>query len=166
VKLLVTGGVRSGKSRYAQQRAEGLDGPRTFLATAEAHDGEMQRRIERHRRERDPSWTTVEEPIEIAASIGSPGVVLLDCLTLWVSNLLMHRGDDANLDTSFRELCEAIDHAKNHVVVVTNEVGLGIVPTSPLGRRFRDDVGQLGQQVANVCDEVVLMVAGIPLRVK
>lgn len=164
MKALITGGCRSGKSRHALSLAESLGPRRIYLATAEPLDEEMSARIARHKQERDPSWTTIEEPLEIAPLLHQPGgVVLVDCLTLWVSNLLARHDD---LTPHFRLLCESLAAAPNPVILVTNEVGLGIVPDNALARRFRDEAGFLSQAVASVCDRVVLTVAGLPLTLK
>ena len=166
MKMLVTGGARSGKSRYAIQCAEGLARERIYLATAEALDSEMAERIAAHRRARGPGWKTIEEPLEIAARLSQPLPVVVDCLTLWVSNLLMRHGIDAEFDAVFVEFVAAFRAAENPVIVVTNEVGQGIVPDNRLARRFRDVAGQLAQRVAAAADRVVLLVAGIPLSIK
>ncbi len=166
MKLLVTGGARSGKSRFAQARAEALSPTRTYLATGQAFDAEMADRIRRHQADRDQTWRTVEEPLDIAPLLARPGVVLLDCLTLWVSNLLMAHGEQADLEPQLQQLVAAVAAADNPLVLVTNEVGLGIVPANALSRAFRDHAGRLSQLLAPVCDEVVLCVAGLPLWVK
>src|SRR5689334_20626396 len=162
MRMLITGGARSGKSRHAQEIAESLGEQRTYIATAEAGDDDMAARIRRHREARGPGWTTVEEPLDPARAIAGD-VVLIDCLTLWVSNLI-HARDDVGPD--FDRLLHALGRAPGHVLVVTNEVGLGIVPDSPLARRYRDELGRLNQRVATACDRVVMMIAGLPLRVK
>ncbi|RME27585.1 MAG: bifunctional adenosylcobinamide kinase/adenosylcobinamide-phosphate guanylyltransferase [Deltaproteobacteria bacterium] len=166
MKILVTGGARSGKSRFAQARAEALHPRRFYLATAQALDAEMADRIARHRADRDGSWQTLEEPLDPGPLLRQDGVVLLDCLTLWVSNLLLADRDDADIEAAMEALVSAVATADNPVVLVTNEVGLGIVPNNPLARRFRDHSGRLSQLLAAVCDEVVLCVAGLPLTVK
>ncbi len=163
MKILITGGARSGKSRLAQSLAEQLAPRRTYLATARALDGEMADRIRRHRAERDGSWTTVEEPLNIAPLLDGEGVVLVDCLTLWVTNLMMERGPGADLSADFEALAEAVQAARRPVVLVTNEVGLGIVPVAAMAREFRDQAGWLAQRVAAICDGVALCVAGLPL---
>ena len=162
-KTLVTGGARSGKSRYAQELAESLGSERVYLATGQAFDQEMADRIARHQAERGPGWRTVEAPLQVAEHLGEAPVVLLDCLTLWLSNL-MHAERDLALER--RALVEAVAAAENDLVLVTNEVGLGIVPMNPMARRFRDEAGWLAQDLAQVCDTVVLCVAGIPMKVK
>lgn len=166
MKLLVTGGSRSGKTRYAQQRAEAMGPHRIYLATAEALDDEMHDRIRRHRAERGAGWTTLEEPTEVIPLLRQPHVLLFDCLTLWSSNLLMKHGAEADLSPWFEEFVEAVRLAPNPVILVTNEVGMGLVPETPLGRRFRDWSGWLSQRVAETADEVVLTVAGCALKVK
>jgi adenosylcobinamide kinase / adenosylcobinamide-phosphate guanylyltransferase len=165
--VLVTGGARSGKSRFAITRAESLGSPRVFLATAEARDDEMTRRIASHRAERGRRWQTVEEPLAIAAVLQRQrrGVVLIDCLTLWLANQ-MGECPSTNVAPAVDELVEALVSRRSAVVAVTNEVGLGIVPENALARAFRDATGFLNQRVAAIADEVFLLVAGQPLRVK
>ena len=164
---LVTGGCRSGKSRYAQSLAESLSSSRVMLATAEALDDEMRARIAKHQADRGSGWRTIEAPREIAPHLDQPGeVVLVDCLTLWVSNLLCTDATDAEMESAARELVEALKASSSPVVLVTNEVGLGIVPMNSLARRFRDHAGFLAQRIAEVADRVVLTVAGIPMIIK
>lgn len=165
-KVLVTGGSRSGKTRFALARAEELSPERTYLATAQAFDDEMDQRIRRHREERGADWTTLEEPLDVAPLLARRGSVLLDCLTLWVSNLLLSGGQDADLRPPIDAFVRAVRAAENPLVLVTNEVGMGLVPETPLGRRFRDWSGILTQEVAQVASEVVLVCAGLPLRLK
>lgn len=165
--LFVLGGARSGKSRYAQARAEAAGGNPVFVATAEAFDDEMRDRIARHRADRDARWTTAEAPRDLPAAIdalnGEGAVVLVDCLTLWVSNLLLA---DADMTRARQQLCAAIRGFDGTLILVANEVGLGIVPDNALARRFRDAAGLLNQSVAAVADEVVLLTAGLPLILK
>lgn len=165
--LFVIGGARSGKSRYAQARAEAAGRPLVFVATAEAFDDEMRDRIARHRADRDARWTTVEAPRDLPAAIdalgGGGAVVLVDCLTLWVSNLLLA---DADIPLANRQLCDAIARFDGTLILVANEVGLGIVPDNALARAFRDAAGQLNQSVAATVDEVALLTAGLPLTLK
>ncbi len=165
MKVLVTGGSRSGKTGHALRRAEALSPVRSYLATCEARDAEMSDRIRRHQVERDASWRTLEEPLDIAPLLEREGVVLVDCLTLWLSNLLERHGD-GDLTAERERLVQAVATASNPLVLVTNEVGLGLVPMHPLGRRFRDESGWLGQALAQVCDEVVLVACGLPLMLK
>ena len=168
---LVLGGARSGKSRYGQRLA-GRAARVTVIATGVAgSDEEMRRKIARHREERPAAWTTVEEPLEVARAIetaaGSAELVLVDCLTFFAANLLERFGDeDAAIEAAFEELCGALKAARGEVVLVSNEVGSGVVPEYFSGRRFRDVAGELNQRVAAIAGEVVLMVAGLPLRLK
>lgn len=165
--LLVLGGARSGKSRYAQARAEALDAELVFIATAQAFDTEMSERIARHRDDRGDRWTTVEAPVELATAIRTEcredRVLLIDCLTLWTSNLLLAERD---IPAATAELVAAIDDAVGPLILVSNEVGLGIVPDNELARRFRDDAGRVNQQVAAAVDEAMFIAAGLPLRLK
>jgi adenosylcobinamide kinase/adenosylcobinamide-phosphate guanylyltransferase len=168
---LVLGGVRSGKSHYAQNLVTG-SGRVAFIATAEARDAEMQQRITRHREERPSSWTTVEEPIALEDAIlqcsGKFDIILVDCLTLWTSNLMMTDGghDSDHVFTRAAHLCESLRQVTSSVVLVSNEVGSGIVPMSDDGRLYRDLLGGVNQRVAAVADRVLLLVAGYPLTVK
>ena len=169
--VLILGGVRSGKSRYAQQLAQRADRV-TFVATAERRDDEeMQRKIERHRAERPSHWKTIEEPLHLAQIVRSAGtgcdVLLIDCLTLLASNLLEAHGEDvAQAQSQIDDLCAALQSASCTVILVSNEVGSGVVPAYVLGRRFRDLVGEINQRIAAVADSVLLMVAGLPLALK
>ena len=165
--LLVLGGARSGKSRYAQARAETTGLARMFIATAQAFDDEMTARIMRHREDRGEGWATVEAPLALAESIeewSAPGrVLLIDCLTLWTTNLLL--GDhDPTIATD--RLTRAIAGAAGPLILVANEVGYGIVPDNALARRFRDEAGIVNQRVAAAADEVQLVAAGLPLKLK
>ncbi|MDR7058299.1 MULTISPECIES: bifunctional adenosylcobinamide kinase/adenosylcobinamide-phosphate guanylyltransferase [unclassified Sphingopyxis] len=165
--LFVLGGARSGKSRYAQARTEAAGGSPVFVATAEAFDDEMHERIARHQADRDARWRTVEAPRDLPAAIDAldaeDAVVLVDCLTLWVSNLLLA---DADIPRAGGQLCHAINRFEGTLILVANEVGLGIVPDNALARAFRDAAGQLNQSVAATVDEVVLLTAGLPLTLK
>jgi adenosylcobinamide kinase / adenosylcobinamide-phosphate guanylyltransferase len=162
---LILGGARSGKSRRALDLAASVPGERCFIATAEAWDDEMRCRIERHRRERGSQWRTVEEPLELgpAISAASRQFVLVDCLTLWLSNL-MHAGRD--IDSETQVLLSIVAQHSGEIILVSNEVGFGLVPETPLGRAFRDAQGRLNQRVAAAADRVELVVAGLPLRLK
>jgi len=171
--LLILGGVRSGKSHYALERAQTLGGRIAFLATAEALDPEMAERIARHRRARPADWLTVEEPVEIASALrglmGRADVVVVDCLNLWVSNLVCR--DEASGDESFllalmEELVKVVKARPYRLILVSNEVGMGVHPETLIGRGFRDCLGLVNQHVSAACDEVVLMVAGLPLWLK
>lgn len=165
--LFVLGGARSGKSRYAQARAEASALDRLFVATAQAFDAEMRDRIDRHQADRDASWTTIEAPLDLAAVItghARPGrVMLIDCLTLWTSNLLLAERD---IFAATDDLVQALGQAGGPVILVANEVGLGIVPDNALGRRFRDEAGIVNQRIAAACAEVQFLAAGLPLMLK
>jgi adenosylcobinamide kinase/adenosylcobinamide-phosphate guanylyltransferase len=162
---LVLGGARSGKSRYAESLITAAQPPWTYIATAEAGDEEMVARINMHRERRDASWHTIEAPREIAAALVECATrpVLVDCLTLWLSNLMLAHAD---IDREIGLLEKALQAMKMPVVLVANEVGLGIVPDHPLGRQFRDWQGVLNQRMAARADHVILMVAGLPLVIK
>jgi adenosylcobinamide kinase/adenosylcobinamide-phosphate guanylyltransferase len=164
---LVLGGARSGKSRYAERLVEGGATAGTYCATAEAGDAEMAERIAAHRARRSPFWRTVEEPLALAPVIAGEATserpLLVDCLTLWLSNLLFA---GKSVDAEAAMLCGALRLASGPVVLVANEVGLGLVPETPLGRQFRDAAGRLNQQVAALADRVVFVAAGLPLVLK
>ena len=163
---LVLGGARSGKSRYAEKLIESEPAPWIYLATAEARDGEMERRIAEHRARRDRNWQTIEAPHDLAAALGAlppRSAVLVDCLTLWLSNRLLADGE---IDREIVDLERALTNHNGAVAVVSNDVGSGIVPDNQLARRFRDVQGVLNQRIAACASRVVLMVAGLPLAVK
>jgi adenosylcobinamide kinase / adenosylcobinamide-phosphate guanylyltransferase len=167
---LVLGGVRSGKSRYALGLANTASRV-TFLATAEQRDDEeMRRKIERHRTERPAHWKTLEEPLKLASAIASAAncdLLLIDCLTLYAAKLLDAFGDDRDqIDENVGGLCQALKNPPCPVVLVSNEVGSGVVPPSALGRSYRDLLGEINQQVATIASCVVLMIAGLPLALK
>lgn len=182
--VLVTGGARSGKSSFAEQYAMRVGSRGIYIATCQPFDEEMKDRIQRHQQMRDDSgfqWYTIEEPYEVAellmrlaAEHGDDGdsapVVLLDCLTLWVTNWLLRveneEQGEAQLASEMKKLVTAIKQYPSPLVVVTNEVGDGIVPAYPLGRLFRDEAGRLNQQVAACCERVFLVTAGIPVELK
>jgi adenosylcobinamide kinase/adenosylcobinamide-phosphate guanylyltransferase len=167
---LVLGGVRSGKSRYAQQLAA-QSGRVVFVATAKISDDEMRAKIERHRDDRPAEWLTVEEPLELPMVLRQHeldcDVIVVDCLTIFAANLLEAKGEDScAIEGRIEELCEALRMARCSVVLVSNEVGSGVHPSHALGRRYRDLLGEINQRVARVADDVVLMVAGLPLALK
>jgi adenosylcobinamide kinase/adenosylcobinamide-phosphate guanylyltransferase len=168
-KMLVLGGVRSGKSRYADELARSRAGAVTVIATGEARDEEMAARIEAHRRHRDARWHVIEEPVRLAAALHAAsaieGLVIVDCLTLWLSNLLGESDADA-AQRETRALLAALPALSGDCIFISNEVGLGIIPASALARRFADEAGLLHQRIAALCDRVILMVAGLPLTVK
>ncbi|MDE0510090.1 MAG: bifunctional adenosylcobinamide kinase/adenosylcobinamide-phosphate guanylyltransferase [Gammaproteobacteria bacterium] len=164
--ILILGGARSGKSRHAMRLAEEKANSPVLIATAIAGDQEMRLRIARHRRDRGANWTTVEEPLELAGAIAShaPGnVVVVDCLTLWLSNLLHEERD---CEAEVNRLLKAVEDSTAELILVSNEVGLGIVPATSLGRKFRDEQGSLNQRLAEVAGEVVFLAAGLPLPLK
>ena len=163
---LVLGGVRSGKSHYAQQLGERAARV-VFVATAKAGDDEMQRKVERHQSSRPRHWQTVEEPLRLAETIARHGsscdLMIIDCLTFFAANLLDAQGDEQSL---IEALCVALQSPPCPVVLVSNEVGSGVVPAYPSGRRFRDLLGEMNQSVARVASNVLLLVAGLPLVLK
>ena len=165
--LLVLGGACSGKSRHAQAWAERHDGQLAFIATAQAFDAEMEERIARHRADRDARWRTWDAPLALPDAIGqaAPGAaaVLVDCLTLWLTNLILAGRD---VDAASAALQGAVRACPCPIALVANEVGFGIVPDNALARRFRDAAGRLNQQLAASVDGVVLVVAGLPLTLK
>ena len=175
--ILITGGARSGKSNYAQERAESMAGSRSYVATCPGPDAmadsELQDRIDRHQQDRrEKGWATVEEQTDIRGAIDrfyEREVLLIDCLTLWINNLL-HRADgNLNEDDIVQHCEQLIDSCRSHpgtILLVTNEVGLGVVPEYSLGRRFRDLLGRCNQVVAAAAHEVVLVTCGIPLTIK
>ena len=162
----VLGGARSGKSSHAEALIASHPAPWTYIATAQAFDEEMEERIADHRARRSVNWRTVDAPLDLAETLAlmPPGApVLVDCLTLWLSNLILSDGDVA---AETRRLAAMLAAPRGPWVVVANEVGLGIVPENALARRFRDEAGRLHQRVAAAADNVVFMVAGMPLVVK
>lgn len=164
---LILGGARSGKSAFAQRQAESLPGALLYLATAQALDGEMDDRIARHRAERGARWQTLEAPLALAEAIAAHSrpetVLLIDCLTLWASNLLFA---EADLTSAIHQLTAAIAAAPGKILLVSNEVGLGIVPDNAVARRFRDMAGTINQAIARTVDSVVFVAAGLPLVLK
>ena len=168
--VLVTGGSRSGKSRHALQLASNIDGPKIFLATAEPLDEEMAERIKKHQNERGKEWTTIEEPLDPTSVLrkkgDQPGCIVLDCITLWLSNMVMK---DMTREIILQRVHEFIRECKNcasNIIVITNELGSGIVPMEPSARSFRDIAGETNQILAEEFDEVVNMVSGIPMTIK
>lgn len=167
---LVLGGCRSGKSGHALELAEQIGPHRIFVATCVPHDDEMRERVSRHRQERGAAWNTLEVPIDIAdiirAHSPSADVILVDCLTLWLSNLLEARQDVACIRGRIDDLAQAVKAASCTVILVSNEVGAGIVPENRLARLYRDLAGWANQAMAAACDRVVWTVAGIPVTIK
>jgi adenosylcobinamide kinase/adenosylcobinamide-phosphate guanylyltransferase len=161
---LVLGGARSGKSRYAEELVMRAAPPWTYVATAEAFDDEMAERIAHHRQRRDANWQTLDAPRDLAGIVdGIRGPALVDCLTLWLSNVMLAGG---NVEAESERLLAVLASAPGPLVAVSNEVGLGLVPETPLGRAFRDAQGRLNQRVAAAADRVIFMAAGLPLSLK
>jgi adenosylcobinamide kinase/adenosylcobinamide-phosphate guanylyltransferase len=169
-KILVLGGCRSGKSGHALQLAESFGRRRIFVATCVPADAEMQLRVDRHRQERDDTWQTLEIPVDLAKAVASHGpstdVILVDCLTLWLSNLLMETQETRTIRNRIDDLAEAVSTAPAAVILVSNEVGAGIVPENRLARLYRDLAGWANQSLAAACDRVDWTVAGIPVTIK
>lgn len=164
--VLVTGGARSGKSRLAEARCLALGSPATYIATAEIFDDEMRARVDQHLARRGAQWRDHPAPLDLGGAIAATegqGPRLIDCLTMWLNNVIYH-GQDVG-DVTAR-LLAALQGARAPVVLVTNEIGMGIVPDNALARAFRDAQGLLNQQVAALADEVILAVSGLPLRMK
>ncbi|MEA1924079.1 MAG: bifunctional adenosylcobinamide kinase/adenosylcobinamide-phosphate guanylyltransferase [Pseudomonadota bacterium] len=169
--VLIGGGARSGKSSFAQKMAEGLPGRRAYLATAQALDREMEQRIAKHQADRDSAWhATLEEPLNLTNCLQQASldfdVILVDCITLWLSNL-MGRGDqDQQILAEIDNLTASLNRLPATVILVSNEVGLGLVPEHPLGRRFRDLAGLANQRLAQACREVYFTIWGLPQKLK
>ncbi len=165
---LILGGARSGKSRLALQRAEATGKPVSFIATAQAHDAEMAERIARHQAERPAHWLTVEAPLDLAGAIRTApsGIVVVDCLTLWLTNWLCL--SEPNDFAAARAALFAALQARHvdEIILVSNETGLGIIPLGALTRRFVDEAGWLNQDIARIVDEVIFVAAGLPLTLK
>jgi adenosylcobinamide kinase/adenosylcobinamide-phosphate guanylyltransferase len=167
----VLGGCRSGKSKYALSYANShWQAPKGFIATSEPLDHEMQARIANHQKERGRDWHTIECPINICNTIQHVSHqysgMLLDCITLWISNLMCQDMDDAFIKNQIAQFLDALTNIQCPIVIVSNEVGLGIVPDNAMARLYRDLVGYANQQIANIAEQVVFMVAGIPMTVK
>ena len=169
--VFVTGGARSGKSDFVQELAEKLDGKRLFLATAEALDDEMKERIRKHKEKRGDRWDTLEEPLDLGNAIRSVSksyrTILIDCITVWLSNLLMeYKDEDEIISEIMDDFFSAMDDFEETIIVVSNEVGLGIVPDNELARIYRDKLGFLNQRMANRADHVHILFSGIPVKIK
>lgn len=162
---LVLGGARSGKSRHAEGLLAGMPAPWIYLATGQAWDEEMRARVAEHRARRTEGWQTIEVPVALADELDEAGdrPVLVDCLTLWLTNLLL---GDHDVEQAVSRLMAALGRRQAATVLVGSEVGMGIVPENALARRFRDEAGLLHQRIATIADRVVLVVAGLPLVVK
>lgn len=168
MKILILGGARSGKSRFAEQQATESGKRLVYVATAQALDDEMQLRISHHQQQRATGWLTVEEPLALAATLQAQATantcILVDCLTLWLTNLLL--AGDAVFERERAALLAALPSLPGELLLVSNEVGMGIVAADPLSRRFVDEAGRLHQALAQACDRVTLVVAGLPLALK
>ncbi len=163
---LVLGGARSGKSVYAEKLLENSGKAMVYIATGEAGDEEMSTRIALHQTRRGQDWETVEAPVDVCAAlaqVSSGGIILLDCVTLWVSNLMAAQRD---VEAEVQEFCAMLGRLQNDLVVVSNEVGLGIVPDNALARQFRDEAGRANQMIADACDTVVFVAAGQAMVMK
>ena len=167
LSTLVLGGARSGKSRYAEELAAQSGLKQIYIATAQAWDDEMKQRIAAHIERRGESWTTIEEPFDLADTLEhscKPGTfVLVDCITLWLTNVMLAEKD---LEAETAKLISVVSNLEGQAALVSNEVGYGIVPENALARRFRDEAGSLNQRLAEVCDRAVLVAAGLPLTLK
>ncbi|MDP2311374.1 MAG: bifunctional adenosylcobinamide kinase/adenosylcobinamide-phosphate guanylyltransferase [Pseudomonadota bacterium] len=166
---LVTGGARAGKSGFVLAQAEATDAPSiAFVATAERGDDEMIERIARHQAERSPRWVTVEEPLDLERVLPSlpHAAIVVDCLTLWVSNLMFHPAAGDDPERRIDALVDALGRVRVPTWLVTNEVGLGIVPADPVSRRYRDLLGRCNQRVAAAADHVTFVVSGLPMKLK
>ncbi len=173
--ILITGGARSGKSHLAEALATGHEGSLCYLATAQGLDGEMKERIDRHRQRRGNRWETIEEPLMIPQTLaridGIYSVILIDCITLWISNMLLSYDDKApdveeQILNHLHRLASTLRNLSTPVIIVTNEVGQGIVPENRLARLYRDIAGEANQILAASCDSVYISISGIPLKLK
>lgn len=169
--ILVTGGIKSGKSAYAQQLGEEVTGNRAFIATALALDEEMRERIRKHQADRRDKWETFEEPRDIGPLIerlsGIFGIILVDCLTMWISNLLtVHNLGPETIEKHAYELIKSLSARKSKIILVTNEVGMGIIPADSLSRSYQNLLGRLNRNIAAIADAVYLLVSGIPVAIK
>lgn len=169
-KILITGGVRGGKSRFALSLAKKFSRPKIFLATAKASDEEMKKRIKRHQKERDKSFSTLEVPLYLSKALDrvpAGSVVVIDCLTLWLTNLFFHfKEDEILIGKQIDLFTKSLEKISSHVIIVSNEVGWGIIPINRLSRRFIEKIGFLNQRIAVLSDEVILVVSGLPLWMK
>lgn len=168
--IFVTGGCRSGKSRYAEELATAVTGRRAYIATAEIFDEEMRERVRLHREQRGDAFNTIEAPIDLAGALRAlrvgTTVVLVDCLTVWLGNLMHHLPEFGEECPEILEFLQALREVSCQVVLVSNELGMGVVPESAMGRRFRDVAGRLNQRVAAIADEAYLTVSGLPIKLK
>ena len=164
--ILVTGGARSGKSSFAEKRTKQLGSSLMYIATSEIIDLEMENRVAEHQARRGSEWQTLHAPLKLTEALSETdgkGPCLVDCLTIWLNNLIFHNEDTV---VATKELIKVLEQRSDPVVLVTNEVGSGIVPENALARRFRDEAGRMNQIISQVADEVYLSVSGIPLQIK
>jgi adenosylcobinamide kinase / adenosylcobinamide-phosphate guanylyltransferase len=168
--IFVTGGARSGKSRLAEELAQAYGAPLGYIATGMAGDAEMAERIDRHRARRGPAWRTIEEPEDLAGAVRenqeSCNALLVDCITLWLTNLLLKFGDGALVLREVEALARLFPDLKKPLILVSNEVGMGIVPENDLARTFRDLAGEANEMLAKAADEVYVMFSGLPMKLK
>ncbi len=170
-KILITGGMRSGKSAFALELARGWPANKLFLATAQSSDPEMESRIEKHKKERSPDFQTIEEPIDLGNVIKREGglkkLIIIDCLTLWINNLLFTLEKNKKAREEKKQLfLENVQETESSLIVITNEVGWGVIPDNALGRLYVEELGLINRQMALCCSEMYLMVAGLPQRLK
>jgi len=169
--IYISGGARSGKSSYAQSLAEACPGELLYVATAGIHDAEMEARVNKHRADRGERWSTLEEPLDLAGRLpqaaDGKGAILLDCVTLWLTNLLFHHGEQSEpVLAEVERFIAMLSQIEAPLLLVSNEVGFGIVPDNPLARQFRDLAGTVNQRLARAADEAWLVVSGLPVRLK
>jgi adenosylcobinamide kinase/adenosylcobinamide-phosphate guanylyltransferase len=168
--ILIIGGCRSGKSSHALHLADNLAGQKIFIATCVPRDREMEQRVLHHQKQRNPNWKTLEVPLLLSEAIRENSrrghVILVDCLTLWINNLIMENNDPENIDMHIQKLIQSLEKTECPVILVSNEVGTGIVPENRLARLFRDVAGFANQKIAACVDSVVWMAAGIPVEIK
>ena len=164
--ILVTGGARSGKSVFAEKRTKQLGSSLIYIATSEVIDSEMKKRVEEHQARRGSEWQTLHAPINLTEALietDGKGPCLVDCVTFWLNNLIFH---DEDIDAATKELITVLNERSDPVVLVTNEVGSGIIPENALARRFCDEAGRLNQTISQIADEVYMSISGIPLQIK
>jgi len=167
--ILILGGARSGKSRFALSLAKGFS-RKAFIATLEPLDLEMEQKIKRHQQDRGKGWDLIEEPLKLNQALNKAmlksELVIVDCITLWISNLLLKGKKEKEVSAELEKLCQLVARPRTMLILVSNEVGQGIVPSDPLSRKFRDWQGKANQMLAQACDEVYLLVAGLPVKLK
>ena len=164
--ILVTGGARSGKSVFAEKRTKQLGSSLIYIATSEVIDSEMKKRVEEHQARRGSEWQTLHAPINLTEALietDGKGPCLVDCVTFWLNNLIFH---DEDIDAATKELITVLNERSDPVVLVTNEVGSGIIPENALARRFCDEAGRMNQTISQIADEVYVSISGIPLQIK